>query len=153
MKKENKEKLEFVSKKENGESQKLSFIYNKKTGLYKSCNSVAYKMYTGLHVIVPKGTETNFASVPKFLRWLIKPRGEQYWEATFLHDFLYSKGKEIGVSRKEADTQMFRMQAQTDLNVERVITLYAMARLFGYFHYNRNKNICSTQKRKNSKKQ
>lgn len=52
---------------------------------------------------VPKGLETDFASVPKGL-WNILPPDGEYTQAAVLHDFLYqTKGENGKRTRKECD--------------------------------------------------
>jgi len=63
-----------------------------------------------LVIIVPKGTQSDLASVPRCLWSLLPPDGE-YQEAAIIHDWLYS----IGASRWFADS-VFR-QVMKELGV------------------------------------
>ena len=51
---------------------------------------------------IPKGTLTDFASVPRCLWWLINPMDHEVVVAGLVHDGAYLKGS--GVSRSQADT-------------------------------------------------
>ena len=51
---------------------------------------------------VPVGFRTDLASVPRALVWLL-PRYGRYTRAAILHDFLWQKGADVGVSRPDAD--------------------------------------------------
>jgi Protein of unknown function (DUF1353) len=63
---------------------------------------------------VPAGSETDFASVPLPLQWLI-PRSGRYTKAAVVHDHLWQHGGEVGIPRSAAD-RVFR-QAMADLEV------------------------------------
>jgi hypothetical protein len=63
---------------------------------------------------VPKDATTDFASVPAPFQWLI-PRSGRYTKAAVLHDYLWRHGKQLNVSRSDADG-LFR-RAMADLDV------------------------------------
>lgn len=77
---------------------------------FKYFTNEAYPLLAGF-CIVPKGTKTDFASVPRGFRWLISRVGK-YGKAAVLHDYLC--GLE-GFPRKEAD-QIF-LEAMKALGV------------------------------------
>ena len=52
-------------------------------------------------VKVPKMFMTDFASIPKILRWMYDPVGAPYQVAAIFHDYLYSSVKHV--TRAEAD--------------------------------------------------
>lgn len=53
--------------------------------------------------VVPVGFKTDFATVPQFLTWLVPTTGK-YTEAAVLHDWLCTRGIELGVvSSRDAD--------------------------------------------------
>lgn len=43
------------------------------------------------HVEVPKGTKTNFASIPQIARWLVSPIDEHIVVAALIHDYLVNE--------------------------------------------------------------
>jgi len=58
------------------------------------------------HVVcVPEGFETDFASIPRAVWWLLPPYGDTYGKAAVIHDYLYAK-QPLWCTRKRAD-QMF----------------------------------------------
>ena len=89
-------------------------------------------------VEIPQGFDTDFASIPRAVWWILPPDG-QYSQAACLHDFLYQKRKDLTFegpkrSRKECD-QIF-LEAMKTLGVG-YFTRYAMynaVRFFGGFH-------------------
>lgn len=61
------------------------------TGMYVITKS--FKFYwsdgkTGPYVEIPVGALTNFASIPKFLRWLWEPDGDGVKMASTIHDLM-----------------------------------------------------------------
>lgn len=89
-------------------------------------------------VNVPKGFETDFASVPRIF-WSLCPPDGQYAQAAVTHDYLYKMRKDLTYqgprrSRKECD-EIF-IEAMTVLGVpwwKRQI-MYRAVRLFGWAH-------------------
>lgn len=66
---------------------------------------------------VPSGFKTDFATVPKILRWLIPPMGKYSWAAV-VHDFLLVNGYDRDYARlvlsaclKELDSKGWRRAA------------------------------------------
>ena len=58
------------------------------------CQSFVYyvgSLNSDEKIEVPAGFQTDFASVPKCLQWLLPPVGK-YGKAAVLHDYLYSEG-------------------------------------------------------------
>lgn len=84
-----------------------------------------------LAVHVEKGFVTDFASVPKFLHWLIGPV-EKHGRAAVLHDYLYRKKL---CSRVVADAVF--LEAMGVLGVGRLKrwTMFVAVRLCGWMFY------------------
>ena len=78
---------------------------------------------------VPVGFVTDFASIPRFIRFII-PKLGKYNKAAVLHDYAYQFGT---ISRKQAD-QLF-LDAMKDLGVLKWkrYTMYWAVRAFGFF--------------------
>lgn len=55
---------------------------------------------SGYVIHVPKGTKTDFASIPWYLWWIFPPFGK-YNKPAVIHDYLYKKGS--GFSKVVAD--------------------------------------------------
>jgi hypothetical protein len=88
---------------------------------------------TKISITVPRGTETDFASVPWFIRWLYSPYTARYGKAAVVHDWLYTTKAQI--PRFVADA-LFReiMRLEGSPWYERVV-LYYCVRFFGWRHY------------------
>lgn len=87
-------------------------------------------------IIVPKGFNTDFASIPRIFWSLIAPIGK-HTLAAVLHDFLYTYGYNLGISRKQADKIFY--QAMIDSKVARITTniMWFCVRVFASKHYNK----------------
>ncbi len=81
----------------------------------------------GITVLVPQGTVTDFASVPRWLWWLYPPDGP--WQAAaVVHDYLYASS---ACSRFLADA-IFRAAMEADgVPWWRAAILYYAVRIFG----------------------
>lgn len=74
---------------------------------------------------VPRGFETDGASVPQWLRWLL-PRWGSYGEAAVVHDYLWQSG----MDRQEADTWFWKIMADEVHWFTRIV-MYVGVRLAG----------------------
>ena len=84
-----------------------------------------------LRIVVPKGFETDYASVPRFLWNIIPPTGK-YSRAAVVHDYLY---RSQITSRVVADAIFY--EAMRALGVTwRCWIMYMAVRLFGWKPYN-----------------
>jgi hypothetical protein len=82
-------------------------------------------------ITVPVGFETDLASIPRILWWLLPPHGT-YGKAGVMHDYLYRKGLR---TRKEADDLFYEAMGVLGVaNWKRGIMYYAV-RLFGSSSY------------------
>lgn len=79
--------------------------------------------------IVPTNFYTDFASVPKFLHWLIKPQG-RHSRASVLHDFLYTLRK---FSRFKADVIFYQAMKDDNVKFKYRATMFLGVFLFGAF--------------------
>ena len=86
-------------------------------------------VFSGNTVDVPQGFETDFASVP-FILWFILPKWGKYGNAAVIHDYLYDQQTN---TRLTAD-DIFA-EAMTVLNVPfwQRFCLYTGVRLFGWW--------------------
>ena len=80
-------------------------------------------------IVVPKGFETDFASVPRIL-WNILPPIGKYTKAAVIHDYLYAKGENL--TRNKADAVF--LEAMRDLDVWEVtrFSMWMGVRLGGW---------------------
>lgn len=92
--------------------------------------------YYGDLITIPKGFNTDFASVPKWL-WSFIPSIGNYCEASLVHDYLYTIG--YG-NRKKADDLFIKAMLQKEPNKYiRAYVMYYAVRLFGGSRWNKNK--------------
>jgi len=84
-----------------------------------------------VRVVVPAGTVTDFASIPRPLWWLYPPDGP-WAEAAVIHDWLYSRGL---LSRFLSDAIFREAMARYGVPWWRRAILYYAVRLFGGRHY------------------
>ena len=79
-------------------------------------------------IVVPKGSRTDFASIPRIFWSILPPWYPTYGEAAVIHDYLYRHGL---YNRKAADIVF--LHAMKELNVvkwKRTVMFWAV-RLFG----------------------
>jgi len=81
--------------------------------------------------IVPVGFETDYASSPRFLWWLVPPFGP-YTKAAVLHDWLYRTGL---TSRRDADRVFLAVMLELRTRRLRALAMWAAVRAFGWLHY------------------
>lgn len=86
--------------------------------------------------IVPKGFKTDFASIPRIFWTIIAPIGKHTLPAV-LHDYLYTDGYKLGISRKQADKIFYN--AMIDSHVARITAniMWFCVRVFAFRHYNK----------------
>lgn len=88
---------------------------------------------TGDVFLVPRGYETDFASIPGAVRWAVNPFGN-HAEAAVIHDWLYAAGHRDNrkdVERKRAD-QIFRYaMKEQGVNIVRRNVMYRAVRRGG----------------------
>ena len=89
----------------------------------------------GRTLYIPRGFVTDFATVPKWLRWLF-PKGQDDKLAFVIHDYLYTIGK-TKEDRKEADKEMRHVQKSLGANKLRYTFMYLGVRLFGWYYFNK----------------
>lgn len=81
---------------------------------------------------VPKGFETDFASVPRIF-WVILPPDGKYSQAAVLHDFLYSKRLR---PQKECDNIFLEAMEVLGVSWWKRKIMYRALRMFGFVAYN-----------------
>ena len=85
-------------------------------------------------VVIPEGFITDFASTPKLLYPIFPPIGI-YNKAAMVHDFLYTRGCPVIISRQDADKYFLQaMAVLTVVKWKRKLMFYAV-RLFGKSYF------------------
>lgn len=85
--------------------------------VWKLTRPLTYVCDNGVHIAAQQGFRTDFASVPRFLWWLLPP-DDTYTEAAVIHDWLYWLHKTFPLAtmtRRDADQILF--DAMTALGV------------------------------------
>lgn len=98
----------------------------------KLLSSQKYTSSAGDVYVVPEGFETDFASVPRLLRWLYAPFGK-YTQASILHDYFYS-GKGVK-TRKEADKLFYEAGCSSFMRKIGMYPMYFAVRYFAWYAY------------------
>ena len=92
--------------------------------------------------VVPAGFDTDLASVPRVLWWLIAPGG-RHGRAAVCHDFLYRVRPRVGyeaagfrcemeLARGQADRAFREAMREDGVGAVRAWTMWLMVRLFGW---------------------
>ena len=88
------------------------------------------------YFVVPEGTITNFASIPKFLRWLVDDNEKHIREASVLHDYLYSDNCCIkDMIRKKADFILKIAMKSLGAPLWKINLVFIFVRVFGWLFY------------------
>jgi len=92
----------------------------------------------GFEFTVPAGTQTDGASIPRFL-WRVcgHPLEVPRVYAAVLHDWLYAYGSEMGISRAVADSCYRALLRHFGITAWRSGIEYTALRWFGAAHYNK----------------
>lgn len=87
-----------------------------------------------LEIIVPKGFQTDFASIPRIFWNIIAPIGKHTLPSV-LHDYLYEYGSSMAISRKKADKIFY--DAMIESHVARITAnvMWFFVRVFASRHY------------------
>jgi hypothetical protein len=84
-------------------------------------------------IIVPQGSTTDGASVPRCLWSFIPPIG-RYFKAAVVHDYLYYSHK---FDRKTSDLIFYELMLRYDTYIWKAKLMYIAVRLFGRKGYNK----------------
>ena len=106
------------------------YIDGKKYDCFELYKDYSYTLSNGIAVTIPKGFETDFASIPRFLWNVFPPHWKPYREAAIVHDYLYVSKNKI-TSRAFADAEFRRMLILEGVNKSEAYLFWAMVRIFG----------------------
>ena len=81
--------------------------------------------------VVPAGTETDFASIPRILWGIVAPFG-RHSIAAIVHDYAYRNG---GMTRWEADAVFRSLMQRAGVGSVRRWFMWAAVRCFGWLFY------------------
>lgn len=117
------------------------FIYEDgdKQDCFKIHKKIYYTLTNGKEIVIPKGMETDFATIPRFFWRMFPPHLKKYRRAAVVHDYLYLTEKEI-TSRSYADAE-FRRILIRDKTPKFIAWLFWLAvKLFGNKRWKTYKN-------------
>ena len=92
-----------------------------------------------LNYVVPKGFQTDFASVPTLLHWFVQPYGK-HSKAAVVHDYLYQTlgGPKI-LSRYQCDRVFLIGLIESKLPAWKSYIMFVAVRLGGWVPWNKYK--------------
>ena len=136
-------------------SIKLEYVLGRRTDKVLFDNSwrllepLPVHLSNGDVIVIPKGFETDFSSIPEFLWGLMKPFGD-FLLAPIVHDWMYRndyKSDLLGSykARLFADKEMLHISKETNKKhwYERLDNnaRYFLVRSFGWLNYKKNTNV------------
>jgi hypothetical protein len=89
---------------------------------------------TGVHVPVPRGFVTDFASIPRPF-WSVLPRWGKYGPAAVVHDYLYWDQR---CTREQADRMLYLSMQESSVNWFWRLVIYRAVHWGGYFAWKNN---------------
>lgn len=99
---------------------------------FKTCSAMKVKVDDKTYT-VPKGFETDLASVPRFLWPIFAPQYSGFVAPAILHDYLYRCPNDI--TRKFADEVLYSALISENVSPFTASKFYLGVRLFGYSHF------------------
>ena len=132
-------------------------VDRKHAGEFRLASSMMYGWALMLCVVhIPVGFETDFASIPRFLRFVFSVNGKHRLSAV-LHDFLYRSGGvirvdasfidgvvaatvetvEVRYTRKDADDEFYRDMLAAGVGRLQAYSMYQGVRAFGWLFWNK----------------
>jgi hypothetical protein len=83
--------------------------------------------------IVPRGFQSDLASIPSWAHWAIGPSEEGLARPSILHDYYYRIPNQY--TRKYADNLMYDAMMELGYSTIKANIVYYSVRLFGWLHY------------------
>jgi len=96
-----------------------------------------YRTGTGERITVPRGTRTDFASIPRPLWSLVGSPVGHYTQAAVLHDALYQTG---ATTRRRADALLYEAMGCLDVRPTQRWAIWAGVRIGGWLAWWRHRN-------------
>lgn len=106
------------------------YIDGKKYDCFQLYKDYSYTLSNGIAITIPKGFETDFASIPQFLWGVFPAQKLQYRLPALVHDYLYMANTVV-VSRAFADAEFRRMLILEGVNKREAWLFWVMVRIFG----------------------
>lgn len=80
--------------------------------------------------VIPRRYVTEFASIPPAFHWYISPQGA-HSEAAIVHDWMYSFGQEVGISKNDADAFFYYNLRKSGVRDSQARIMFLAVSLFG----------------------
>lgn len=109
-----------------------------KNNLWKLCDNMIVHIDDKYHA-VPRGFETDLASIPRPLWWLYSPSDFDSIASAVLHDWHYCCSK--GVGRYEADNIFYNGLRAQGMGATRASIYYAGVRSMGWMFYTHGEGL------------
>lgn len=100
---------------------------------YHVCTDIHFKIENKNYVI-PKGFETDLASIPRFMWPIIAPANSSFIKPAIVHDWFYRKTCDY--NRKQTDLIFYHLLRNEGVSWAQASAMYYAVRLFGWPFYN-----------------
>ena len=108
---------------------------------YQTCHPITVSI-NNFTIIIPKGFDTDLASIPRWLWVIIAPTRSDFIAPSILHDYLYTCNQ--GLRRRSIDTIFLSALLSAGVSTFTAHEMYWAVREFGGNHFDENSK-CSWQ--------
>lgn len=105
---------------------------------YEVEEDITYNIFGG-KLIVPKGFQTDLASIPSAFQNVI-PKCGLYNASAILHDYLYSAESIYGINKSDSDIIFYEVMLNCGVDIKLAQLMYQAVKIGGESHYVKNKN-------------
>jgi hypothetical protein len=117
------------------DNPKVELLPKSTRGRFKTLEPLSHQLINGRQLLVPKGTISNGASVPRLLWGICSPYGTYTYPAV-IHDYLYENNL---YTREFADRQFLIDMGRCNTNKFTKWLFYYIVRIFGSLNWNKFK--------------
>lgn len=100
---------------------------------YSTCFNIEFSV-DNQHFIIPKGFETNLASIPRIIWPILAPAHSSLIRPAIIHDWFYRKNCDF--TRKQTDLILYHMIVNDGISMFKASLIYYSVRAFGWIFYN-----------------
>lgn len=111
----------------------------KRPGTFILTEQFMYVTKKGFSIVVPKGSVSDLASIPRVLRLFIQVNG-RHSDAAIIHDWLYYKKGHSGArqfTREECDAIFYEAMLESEVPKLKAWTMWMGVRVGGWVAWNR----------------
>lgn len=109
---------------------KFIYVDGDKDDCFKIYKNINYTLTNGKKIVIPKGMETDFATIPRLFWRMFPPHLKKYRRASVVHDYLYVTKTEI-TSRSYADAEFRRILIRDKTPIFVAWLFWLTIKLFG----------------------